>query len=77
MYIAEENNYRIQKLNSSGVSQWEIGSYGTADGQFAYPQDIAVDSSGYVYVADGMSSSNNRIQKFTSSGTFVTKFGSS
>ena len=34
---------------------------------------MAVDGSGEVYVADF---GNNRIQKFTGSGTFVTKWGS-
>jgi tripartite motif-containing protein 71 len=37
------------------------------------PDGVAVDSSGNVYVAD---SGNNRIQKFTSDGTFITKWGS-
>jgi DNA-binding beta-propeller fold protein YncE len=35
---------------------------------------IAADDSGYVYVADTI---NNRVQKFTNTGTFVTKWGSS
>jgi len=40
-------------------TQW--GSYGTGPGQFIYPEAIAVDASGNVYVAD---QGNNRIQKF-------------
>ena len=36
-------------------------------------RDIAVDSSGNVYVAD---TGNNRIQKFDDNGKFITKFGS-
>ena len=36
--------------------------------QFDFPDGVAVDGSGNVYVAD---TSNNRIQKFNSSGVFV------
>jgi tripartite motif-containing protein 71 len=49
------------------------GSSGNGDGQFSSPTGVVVDSSGSVYVAD---SGNNRIQKFTSNGTFITKMGS-
>ena len=38
------------------------------------PYGIATDSSGNVYVAD---KGNNRIQKFSSNGTFITKWGES
>lgn len=40
--------------------------------QFSSPIGIAVDGSGNVYVAD---SGNSRIQKFDSSGSFLTKWG--
>ena len=43
------------------------------DGQFSNPTGLAVDSLGFVYVIDYF---NNRIQKFTNDGTFVTKWGS-
>jgi hypothetical protein len=43
------------------VTKW--GSIGTDDGQFTTPTGIAVDGSGYVYVAD----MNMRVQKFKSS----------
>jgi len=41
---------------------------------FTRPNGIAVDSNGNVYVAD---TENQRIQKFTPNGQFVTKWGSS
>lgn len=37
------------------------------------PDAVAIDSSGNVYVAEW---GNNRIQKFTADGTFITKWGS-
>ena len=53
------------------VLKW--GSWGSGDGQFIYPGYVAVDSDGYVYVAD---SDNKRLQKFDSNGNFITKWGS-
>src|SRR6185369_13103021 len=41
------------------LTQW--GTFGSGDGQFNYPQGVAVDATGNVYVAD---SRNDRIQKF-------------
>jgi DNA-binding beta-propeller fold protein YncE len=46
--------------------------HGSHDGQFNNPSDVAVDSMGYVYVVD---SGNNRIQKFTPDGNFITTWG--
>src|SRR5437868_12773438 len=40
---------------------------------FRSPQGVAVDAADNVYVAD---TNNNRIQKFNSTGTFLTKWGS-
>ena len=54
---------------------WDLtswGSYGSANGQFDSPSDIAVDSSGNVYVVD---MSINRVQKFNSDGNFITSWG--
>ncbi len=53
------------------LTQW--GSFGSANGQFEYPQGIAVDPRGDVFVADTI---NHRIQKFTSAGTYLTQWGS-
>src|SRR3990170_206309 len=74
VYVADDNNHRVQKFDSSGSFMLKWGSFGSGDGQFYGPSNVAVDGSGNVYVSD---TSNNRIQKFNSSGGFVTKWGSS
>jgi sugar lactone lactonase YvrE len=56
--------------NYSYVTQW--GTSGSSDGQFNHPNGVAVDSSGNIYIADSW---NQRIQKFSSSGAYITKWG--
>ena len=49
-----------------------IGSHGNGTGQFNDPAGIVIDPKGYLFVVDSL---NNRIQKFTSNGTFVSQWG--
>jgi tripartite motif-containing protein 71 len=51
-----------------------FGKNGSADGQLNKPADVAIDSAGNLWAAD---MSNNRVQKFDSSGKFLAKFGTS
>ena len=53
------------------VGKW--GKNGTATGQFASTDGLAIDKSGTVYVAD---TDNNRVQVFSATGTFLRKWGS-
>jgi DNA-binding beta-propeller fold protein YncE len=79
VYVVDADNHRVEKFDSSGnyLAQWGTG--GSGAGEFLFAQGggsfsgIAVDSQSYVYVAD---TGNNRIQKFTSSGSFVLQWGS-
>jgi len=79
VYVADQYNLRIQKFSSTGTFLLKWGTQGSDDGQFQSPGGVAVDpirdkEGGYaVYVADTY---NNRIQKFNSNGTFITKWGS-
>ena len=57
-------------MPASGPLIW--GTRGAGDGEFFYPEGIAVASDGSVYVADH---NNHRIQKFTPGGVFVSKWG--
>jgi streptogramin lyase/signal transduction histidine kinase len=51
-----------------------FGAIGSGNGQFDQPSGIGADSSGNVYIAD---TANNRIQKFDSSGNYISKWGTS
>jgi YD repeat-containing protein len=49
-----------------------VGTTGQGDGQLDAPSDVATDPQGNLWVLD---KANNRIQKFSSSGQFLTKVG--
>jgi DNA-binding beta-propeller fold protein YncE len=51
---------------------WKTSTQGTRDGQFTHPHGVAVDSKGNVFVSDR---DHANIQKFTSDGKFMTKWG--
>jgi DNA-binding beta-propeller fold protein YncE len=68
--VADVNNNRVQKFNSSGVYQSQFGCCG--NGQLHNPQGIAIDGSGNTWVVDA---TNNRVQEFNRSGVYVSQFG--
>ena len=80
VYVADTDNHRIRKITPAGVVTTLAGDGNASflDGQgsatrFNYPQGVAVDSGGNVYVAD---KNNNRIRKITSTGAVSTLAGS-
>ncbi len=79
VFVADSGNARIQKFDNNGAFLTKWGSLGSGDGQFYSPQlnspaGVAIDGSGNVFVVDN---GNSRIQKFTNTGIFVGKWGSS
>ena len=73
VYVADNQNHRIQKFSTSGDFLATWGSEGTESGQFRFPGAVAVDAAGSVYVTDA---NNHRIQVFSSSGSFLRAWGS-
>jgi len=80
LFVAESGSHRIRKVSPFGqVTHYVggIGFSGSADGspsaaRFNQPADVAVDSSGNIYVAD---SGNHAIRRIAANGTVSTWAG--
>lgn len=78
LYASDNLNSRIQQFQLSfeggAVTVTHLrsfGTYGRQPGQFAYPQNLAVDdSTGHLYVGDV---ANRRIQVFDSNGNYLSE----
>ena len=78
IFVADSNNNRIQRLNMDGTYSISYESPAGTPGQFDFTNGMAVDTSagggGAVYAADTF---NNRVQKFTPSGSFLAEWDGS
>ena len=76
LYIADRNKEQVKKFDPAGNPLATIGTPGEGPGQLDFTSGlkmaVSVDGAGNVYVADD----RDRIQKFSSNGTFLTQWGS-
>ena len=82
VYIADTGNNRVRKLDTGGVITTVAGGGSPADGlgdggsaiqaQLYYPEGVAVDALGSLYIAD---EGNNRIRKIDRNGVITTVAG--
>jgi len=81
LYVADANNHRIRRIDLRGVITTVAGNgvegfsgdLGPATGaSLNYPEDVAVDGSGNLFIAD---SGNNRIRKIDATGVISTIAG--
>ena len=73
IWIADRNNNRVQKFDSSGTYLLTIGipgtgAAGTGTNEVYRPNGVAVDSADNVYVTE---QANHRVQKFDSNGVYA------
>lgn len=68
----ESVNHRVQVYDAEGRHLRQIGTRGTADGQFNIPVQAAVGPEGRLYVLDA---GNFRVQVFNADGSFMRRFG--
>ncbi len=81
LYIADDYNHRIRKVDTNGIISTfagnGIGGFGGDGGpatqaQLLWPSGVAVDTLGNLYIADTY---NNRIRKVDKNGTITTVAG--
>jgi sugar lactone lactonase YvrE len=75
IFLAENDNHRIQVFTSSGTYDYSIGTGSAGDnpGQFNQPCSVSLDNDDNIYVAD---SNNHRIQVFKATGAYDYSIGS-
>lgn len=80
LFVADTGNHRIRAITPGGeVSTYSgLGTAGFTNGvataaRFNFPQDLAMDPSGIIYVADSL---NNRVRKIAMDGSVTTLAGS-
>ena len=81
LYIADTENHRIRKVDSTGTittiagtGEYGFGGDGgpAAEAQLSFPAGVAVDGAGNLYIAD---TENHRIRKVDLTGTITTIAG--
>ncbi len=79
IYVADAGYHRIQRFDGNCVFETSWGMFGSADSsllwpnipQFDTPEGMAIDTSGFIYVADMR---NSRIQRFNQNGDLSTGY---
>ena len=69
LVVSGFHDHCIHVFSPDGKKLLSFGSRGSGQGQFLHPMGVAVDKDGNILVVD---SENNRVQKFTSEGQFLT-----
>uniref|UniRef100_A0A1I8IU91 Tripartite motif-containing protein 2 n=1 Tax=Macrostomum lignano TaxID=282301 RepID=A0A1I8IU91_9PLAT len=73
--VADTNNHRIQVFSVTGQLRFHFGENGRREGQFTYPNRVAVHrATGNIVVTER--SPTHQVQVYTRLGEFIRKFGS-
>jgi ABC-type thiamine transport system ATPase subunit/sugar lactone lactonase YvrE len=72
--VADTHYHRVLLLRADGTVDAMFGEEGFGPGQFIFPETVVQDPAGALYVCEY--GGNDRIQKFSPDGKFITQFGS-
>lgn len=81
IWVADQDNNRVEEFNSAGTYQMQLGSCSSGactvtstNGAFNGPTGIAFNPSGNIWVTD---TGGNRVEEFNSAGTYLSQIGCS
>ena len=72
LFVADEENHRVQVLDRNGTYKRKFGSQGSAPGQLSYPKDLVCLPDGTLVVGD-----NSYLHYFQPDGTFIKRTNTS
>jgi DNA-binding beta-propeller fold protein YncE len=72
VFVVDNTEHRIVVFSESGDSLFSLGKRGLGEGEFNFPQSIAIDNASNIYVVDAF---NFRIEIFDSTMKYVKSFG--
>ena len=72
IYVTDQMNNRIQKIDREGKPLLQFGQAGDTPGCFSRPKGVAVDREGHIYVVDAM---HHVVQLFDQKGQALMHFG--
>jgi sugar lactone lactonase YvrE len=72
VYVSDSGNGRVQVFTPQGRFVRQFGSYGSGQGQFLSPSDLAVDGAGNIYVTDSQAET---LSRFSPSGKVAWMIG--
>jgi len=75
LYVADTHCHRVCVFSLDGTLAHQFGTFGTDQGCFIYPTDVAFSDDGRIYVSEY--GGNDRISVFDSDFQFLYAFGSS
>ena len=74
LYVADTHYSRVMIFGPELQPAGEFGRYGTGDGCFIYPTDVALSGDGRIFVSEF--GGNDRVSVFSAEGVFLHSFGS-
>lgn len=68
VYVTDTKGHRVNVYSKKGKFLFSFGQEGVKNGQFIYPNALAIDSANNIYVGEFQ---NHRIQVFKSTGQYI------